>query len=237
MSEVEWICHADAAAMADEVSGRIETVVHETLAGQGQSLVALPGGKSPLPIFARLAERPIRWARVTIVPTDDRLVAASHPLSNAALLKRHFGNTGARIVPLVYGADIDYRAAGDAADAVLRALAWPPDVVWLGVGADGHTASIFPGPDLLAALEGPPAQRALGVLPDPLPVDAPVARVTLTRAAICSARRVLLTLTGDEKRRVVEHALRGSVGAGIDNPIGQVLRRLRAPVEIHWSPA
>ena len=77
------------------------------------------------------------------------------------------------MLPITAEAAADYRAAGKAADARLADLQWPPDLVWLDVGADGHAASIFPGPDLDEALEGPKTRRALGVMPDPMPEDVP----------------------------------------------------------------
>jgi 6-phosphogluconolactonase len=100
------------------------------------------------------------------------------------------------------------------------------------MGADGHTASIFPGPDLQDALDAPKARRAVGVMPDPKPEDAPVARVTLTRAAILSARTVLITITGDAKRELLEKAI--ADGQSSNLPIGRVLAELDQPIDIHW---
>ena len=99
------------------------------------------------------------------------------------------------------------------------------------MGADGHTASIFPGPDLDEALNGPKERRALGVMPDPLPADAPVARVTLSRAAILSTRTLLITISGDEKKAVLERAI--ADGASSTVPIGRVLADCELAVDIH----
>ena len=120
-----------------------------------------------------------------------------------------------------------------AADARLQELHWPPDLVWLGVGNDGHTASIFAGPDLDEALNGPKARRAVGVLPDPMPADAPVARVSLTKAAIVSARTLMIVVTGAEKRAMLERAIKD--GASSTVPIGRVLADAEQAIDIHWS--
>lgn len=233
MIEAEWRTFDTGAQMAHAVSAGIAGIVQRAIAARGGAFVALPGGRTPRPTFERLAATEIAWNKVTIVPTDDRLVPATDPLSNAALIARYFSPRGARVVPIASGAVADYRAAGQAADAELAKLDWPPDLVWLGVGADGHTASIFPGPDLDAALDGSGARRAVGVMPDPLPPEAPVARVTLTRGAIVSARALVLALSGEAKRALVECALRS--GPHSRTPIGQVLAKAAGPIEIYWS--
>ena len=233
MIEAEWWDYDDAAELADAVAGDVGFIIESALDARGQALIALPGGKTPAPIFEKLAKAKIDWKRVTIIPTDDRLVAMTDPLSNAALIARAFLPKGARVLPITTDKAADHRMAGKAADARLQELHWPPDLVWLGVGADGHTASIFPGPDLDEALNGPKVRRAVGVLPDPLPAEAPVARVTLTKAAILSARTLMLVLTGAEKRKLLERAIKD--GASSTIPVGRVLADAEQAIDIHWS--
>jgi len=233
MIEAPWRDYDTAAEMAEAVVDDIGFVIESALSERGEALVALPGGKSPVLIFERLAAAAIDWNQVTIIPTDDRLVPVNSPLSNVAMIARHFEPKGVRVLPLAADGLTDYRMAGKAADARLAELKWPPDLVWLGVGADGHTASIFPGPDLEEALDGPKTRKAVGVMPDPLPVEAPVARVTLSRAAILSASALLLAFSGAKKRAVVERAI--SDGPLSATPIGRVLADVESPISIHWS--
>lgn len=234
MIEAEWWEYEDADELAEAVAGDVAFILESALDARGQALVAFPGGNTPRPIFARLAQAKLKWKGVTIIPTDERIVPVSDPLSNAALIARTFLPLGARVLPIASEAAADYHAAGKAADARLQELQWPPDLVWLGVGADGHTASIFPGPDLDAALGAPKGRRAVGVLPDPMPADAPVARVTLTRAAILSARAITLVLTGQEKRAVLERAI--ADGPLSSAPVGRVLADAEQAIDIHWCP-
>jgi 6-phosphogluconolactonase len=232
MSSPTWSLHASTEAMALAVSDAVTAVIDAALRTRGHALLAFPGGRTPLPVFDRLVARDIDWSHVTLVTTDERLVDTEHPLSNAAVLTRYFAACGANIVPLVTESNRAPLDAGDDADARLQSLRWPLDLAWLGVGGDGHTASIFPGPDLHAALNAPLPRRAVGVRPDPLPPEAPVARVTLTRGTLCESRRLLLTLTGAHKRRVVEQALAGEPSP---SPVGQLLMHAHMPTTIHWS--
>lgn len=233
MIEAQWRAYNTTTEMAEGVAEDISLVIEDALDTRSRALVAFPGGKSPIPVFERLAAAAIDWSKVTIIPTDERLVPITDPLSNVAMIARHFLPRGAHVLPIAVEGATDYRMAGKAADARLADLEWPPDLLWLGVGADGHAASIFPGPDLEEALNGPEVRRAVGLMPDPLPSEAPVARVTLSRAAILSARALLLALSGGEKRAVVERALRA--GSLARTPIGRVLAKATAPIEIHWS--
>ncbi len=232
MIEAEWWDYDSVDEMADAVAGDVGFIIESALDARGSALLALPGGNTPLAIFNKLAAARLEWKRVTIIPTDDRLVPLDNPLSNIRAIAATFLKTGARVFPIATEIP-DYRLAGNSADARLQDLPWPPDLVWLGMGSDGHTASIFAGPDLQDALEAPKARRAVGVLPDPLPKEAPVARVTLTRAAILSARTILITLTGDDKRATLEQAL--ADGQSSQLPIGRVLAEAEQPIDIHWS--
>jgi len=153
-------------------------------------------------------------------------------MSNIAMIARHFIPLGARVIPIVSESVTDYKAAGNAANARLSDLKWPPDLVWLGIGADGHVASLFPGADLNDAIEAPASRRAIGVMPDPMPENAPVARVSLTRSAILSARTLIIVGSGEAKREVLERALKE--GTKSELPIGRVLADCELPVDIHW---
>jgi 6-phosphogluconolactonase len=231
MIEAEWWDYETAAEMAEAVAGDVGFIIESAIDARNECLLALPGGKSPIAIFEKLTAQKFPWKRVTIIPGDDRLVDVTDPLSNANLLARHFMPLGARVVPLTAG-KLGVKQAGEAADARLADLKWPPDLVWLGMGEkDGHTASIFHGPDYDEALSS--KKRAIGVTPDPLPPEAPVARVTLTRSAILSARALLITVSGAKKKAVLEEAI--EEGDKSDYPIGRVLADAEQAIDIHWS--
>ena len=160
-------------SLADAVAGDVGFIVDSAVDARNASLIAVPGGKTGPAIFPKLAAQKLPWKRVTIIPTDDRLVPMDDERSNVRAIAQGFPSGRRAGVPIA--ADIaDYKLAGNSADARLQDLPWPPDLVWLGMGEDGHTASIFAGPDLQDALDAPKARRAVGVMPDPLPAEAPV---------------------------------------------------------------
>ena len=233
MIEAEWWEYDSIDEVADAVAGDIGFIIESAVDARGSSLIAVPGGSTGPAIFGKLAAQKLPWKKVTIIPTDDRLVPMDDERSNVRAIAKAFLPLGARVVPIATEIP-DYRLAGNSADARLQDLPWPPDLVWLGMGKDGHTASIFPGPDLQDALDAPKARRAVGVMPDPLPPEAPVPRVTLTRASILSARTVIIVITGDEKRAILEQAIVDGQSSKL--PIGRVLAEAEQPIDLHWAP-
>ena len=113
-----------------------------------------------------------------------------------------------------------------------RAL--PFDVVVLGMGEDGHVASLFPGaPGLAAALDPSAAPACIAMTPDPLPKEAPYPRLTLTLSALLASRFIVLLLAGDSKKRVFERARQGKDVAAM--PIRGIVNQDRVPVSVFWS--
>lgn len=233
MIEAEWWEYDSLDELADAIAGDIGFIIDSAVDARGSSVIALPGGTTGPAIFPKLAAQKLPWKKVTIIPTDERLVPMEDERSNVRAIAKAFLPAGARVIPIA--ADIaDYRLAGNSADARMQDLAWPLDLLLLGMGKDGHTASIFTGPDLQDALDAPKARRAVGVMPDPLPAEAPVARVTLTRASILSARTILIAITGQDKRNVLEQAIADGQSSRL--PIGRVLAEAEQPIDIHWCP-
>jgi 6-phosphogluconolactonase len=201
---VSWSMHADDKAVADHVAAIV--------AQPGARRLAVPGGKTPLPIFADLARRALPWGTVTLMLTDDRQVPPGHPASNQGKLEAAFDATAADIIAL---------KAGMATDRF--------DLVWLGMGADGHIASLFPAMQIDVVAE--PA--VVHTLPDPLPVEAPFARLSLNMAALLNSDAMMIVVRGDAKKRVLDGAIKGEHNL----PIAQLLAAAHCPVHIFWSPA
>ena len=232
MIEAEWWDYEDRDELAEAVAGDVAFIIESAIDARGSAVIALAGGKTPIPILQKLAEAKLNWKNVTIIPTDERIVALDDPLCNVAMLAKIFLPKGARVVPIISDKAADYKLAGTAASSRISDFHWPLDLIWLGVGEDGHTASIFNGPDLEGALNAPAELKAVGVMPDPLPPEAPVARVTLTRASIQSAKSIVIVLTGDNKRALLEQAIKDGDSSPL--PVGRVLAGLETPVDIHW---
>ncbi|MEO5628994.1 MAG: 6-phosphogluconolactonase [Thermomonas sp.] len=206
---------------------------------RGGAWLALAGGRTPLPIYAALA-KVMPGASLTIIPTDDRCVPHTHPACNATALRAAFTvHPGATVNPLTRE-DGNEQASITLARALLALNPQPFDAVLLGMGADGHFASLFPGAANLAeglALDAPAG--AIATLPDPLPPEAPFSRISLTLPRLLRARAIHLVVTGEEKRRVLRHAQHQDAVSPCtlsQYPVAALLHARGHRVQIHWSP-
>ncbi len=237
MNEPPFAAYENRDAMADAVARIIADAVREGHRRRGAAGLVLSGGSTPVATYERLAGTDLPWKAVSVTLADERWVDPDHPASNEALLRRTLLRGPASAARLI-GLKTDAKTAAEGEDAVNRHLVhvpWPADIVLLGMGADGHTASLFPHAAALARALAPAAgARAVALVPDPLPPEAPFERMTLTLPALLDATRILLLLAGAEKRATYEAALAGD---DIEEmPVRAILKQSAVPVEVHWAP-
>jgi 6-phosphogluconolactonase len=234
MTEIEWWEFDSAAELAEQAAGDIAFVIESALEAHGGARLALPGSATIDLIAKQLLRKKLDWSKVTVVPTDDRLVALDDPLSQFRRLEALFAGCGAELVSLVDEAALgDYSEAGRLADARLARLDGPLDLVCLLMDENGDVAGLLPGPDLERALSGPRERRAVGVRSDPASGQPAADRVTLTAAALSSARAVMVVLHGDENKQRLERAIED--GPLSTSAAGRLLAELETPIDIFWS--
>lgn len=203
MADVTIVEGADTGAIADWLDARIAAAL---AVGEGDVAIAVPGGSTPFPIMADLVTRDLDWSRLVVWPGDDRIVPEDHEASNTGKIRALFEPVGARIHPLTEDSQPPHFA-----------------VAWLGMGGDGHIASLFPNTD--PKVDDPQAVRR--VTPDPLPAHAPFDRITLTIPALLDSDALLFALGGAaDKRDVFDEAIRREH----DLPIARLLGAARQPV-------
>ena len=199
------------------------------LAGPGAGTLVVTGGGTPGPVYDRLSAMDLGWDRITVTLTDDRRVDGRSPFSNARLVRQRLlvgPAAAARFVGLTGGGGAPDDDA-TAAEAVVRALL-PSAATLLGMGEDGHVASLFPGdPDLAARLDPDGDRLCVGVPVAGLEPFIP--RVSLTVRALLYTRLVVLLITGAAKRAIIERIDADPAWAP---PVAAVLRQTRAQVRI-----
>jgi 6-phosphogluconolactonase len=207
-------------ALGEAACAATAALLRRAIGERGRASLVATGGRSPGPVYDRLAEARLDWARVVVTLSDERCVGEDDPDSNARLVRERLlvgAAARAHLVPLW----------PEPEPAVLAALR-PFDAMLLGMGEDGHIASLIPGdPGLEAGLTEPGPTR-------PVPAGLgkpPLARITLTLPTLLDSRAIFVLIAGEAKRRVIERAV-----AGEDLPVGRLLSQARAPVRIFWRP-
>ena len=224
---------ADGGSLADALADAVAGNLRQGIAERGAASLAVSGGRTPARFFPALSACELDWPKVTVTLVDERWVPAYHERSNEGLVRQGLLRgraAAASFVGMVTDAETPDEGL-DATAARIAAIARPFDAVVLGMGADGHTASFFPGGDRLAeALDS--RGRALV-----LPMRAPGAgepRITLTLPVVVEARALYLHIEGEEKAAVLAEALgTGEISA---LPIRAVLRHSGVDLRVFWCP-
>lgn len=209
-------------ALADAAADAVAACLAQGLASRGVASLVATGGRSPGPVYDRLRNADLDWAQVTVTLSDERCVDDDAPESNARLVQeRLLQGPAARAVFLPLWPEPRARS--------LFALL-PFDAVLLGMGEDGHIASLIPGsPSLLEGMAESSGKLTVevpaGVGSPPLP------RISLTLPTLTDARAIFLLIAGEAKREVI-----ASARAGQDLPVRALLTQDRVPVRVLWAP-
>ncbi len=223
--------------LANDIAARLRRAISQ----RGQAVLCVSGGKSPIALFEALRALPVAWADVTVTLVDERCVPADHADSNALLVRTHLlqgAAAQARFAPLFEHAPDTPGDAARHANGIVAALP-VPDVLVLGMGSDGHTASLFPGsPDLAHALDLNNTDRVCALrLPASPPVQPNHPRLTLTLAQILRARHIILPVQGADKLSTLAMAARELTAPTLASlPVSHVLHQATTPVSL-WLPS
>lgn len=220
---MDFITYPDRADWAAGAAEAVAADLEAALETQDRVTLAVPGGTTPGPVFDRLSAVPLEWSRVTILPTDERQVAATSDRSNARLIRERLltGPASAANFQPLWGEE---EAVREAVDVLL-----PVDVMLIGMGADLHIASLFPGAKGLEAAFAVDAPSVVELRAD----AAGEPRVSLSAQTLADARAVHLLIAGKDKRAALQGLQTGGSHkeGALKAPVSLVLDRAR----IHWS--
>jgi 6-phosphogluconolactonase len=225
--------YPDAAALANGLAENIAASLSQAIAQRGLASLVVSGGNSPKALFQALSKRPLDWSRVCVALADERWVGPADAGSNEKLVRDnllHDAAAAARFAGLKNAAPTPDLGA-DAAWETFARVPRPFDVTVLGMGDDGHTASLFPGsPHLPQALDLCAAAGCIGMH---APTE-PHARLSLNLAALLGSRLIYILLLGEAKLKTFTAA--SAPGPIEVMPVRAVLRQDRTPVEVVWAP-
>jgi 6-phosphogluconolactonase len=217
--------------LAEALAGDIARMLRDAIRQRGTASLAVSGGSTPKLLFPALAKQALDWSKVTVTLVDERWVPATSDRSNARLVGDLLLTGAARSARFVelHHAGLSVEEALPLIERDLASMRLPLDVVVLGMGADGHTASFFPGGiGLGAAVDANTTAKVAVVTAD----AAQEARVTLTLPEIALARHLILHFEGEAKLDVFEAALLA------DNPDDLPIRHVlaaRPDIAVHWT--
>ena len=223
------------AAPALHLAHYIAAVARRAISERGAALVALSGGRTPRATYAELAKLPLAWEQLTFVPTDERFVAPTHEFSNEGMLRATLlqGPAASAHFISLWSSTATAAAAAVIASQRLSGFTQPFDFVLLGMGTDGHVASLFPGAEQLTEELGPQHGASVAALmPGPGAPPPAVERLTLTLPRLLHARRICLLVSGKAKRELLLRAMQESATGSW--PVSALFASSAPPVDVIW---
>lgn len=225
----EWRCFPSAGVLDEALARHVADRLTEDIAAHGAASLAVSGGGTPRNMFSHLSRCDMDWSRVWITLVDERWVDPVDTDSNERLVREHLLQNRASTARFVGLKSLD-SDPGQGIATVGRQLAQVPRPftrVILGMGADGHTASWFPRAGNLHELLDIGGEPGLSATD---PTTAPYLRITLNLPAVLQSRGIIIHVTGEEKRSVLESAVESGV------PVAAILEQDTTPVTIWWAP-
>ena len=218
---------------AGALAQRVSEVIRYAVKARGRASLLVPGGSTPVPVFEQLRQVALAWDQVYVSLTDERRVPEDDPRSNARLVRTHLlqdAAARAHFHPL-HRQGVGKRADEAACGAALGLLPRPFDAVILGMGSDGHTASIFPhDPALPRALDAATDARCVATHAP----DEPHERLTLTLNTLLQSCWIALHVTGVKKWSTLQAAV--ASGDPYQYPVHALLNQRHVPVHVYYSP-
>lgn len=209
------------AALNAQLATDVQAILAAAIAQKGIATLVVSGGSTPLAFFGLLSKADIDWSRVTVTLADERCVAATHEDSNEKLVREHLLINKAAPAQFV-----SLLSDGPVAVAVLPTF----DVLILGMGEDGHTASLFPkASNLTTALAMDSAMACIKIDP----ITAPYQRISMTLPRLLASQHIYVHVTGSKKMSVLNHATRAKTRTEL--PISAVLQQQVTPVSVYWA--
>ncbi|MDG1813896.1 MAG: 6-phosphogluconolactonase [Porticoccaceae bacterium] len=228
---MELVEFENTSALDIELSAKVAKLLVADIAETGSASLVVSGGRTPMGFFHLLSQQMLDWSKVSITLADERWVDADHADSNEKLVRANLLINEAHQATFI-------GLKNSAADAIVgepeaeQALAAVGKftVLILGMGDDGHTASLFPGADALAlGLDMDSGRTCIGVTP----TAAPHQRISMTLPRLLDSQQIIIHISGAGKQQVLEQAQAGDDVEAL--PIRAILKQQQAPLAIYWA--
>lgn len=231
MKHVEFLTFDNRDALSEALADSVADTLQSGAKENGAASLIVSGGSTPKPFFQALKAKPLAWDKVTVSLADERFVDVSSDDSTEKLVREFLLHDDANYVSMApISADETLDEGCVRAEAAFQKFPMF-DTVILGMGEDGHTASLFPHhPALVEGLKLDSQRLCLPITDSPKP---PPERITLTAAAITNCRQLILHITGDSKRDVYDNVL--TVADAQQHPIYAFIEQTRIPLTVYWA--